>query len=237
MNGGHSGDRRPPLLGGAPAIRLTGLIGLDVLVNLAALAAALGAGRLLWGDAVWRRTVALGVGFLTFVVLSLAILVAIQRFLLPVLPVGRFHKNSRQATSWLFYAAIASFPYRQVYRNYLTGFSLLGLLFYAAIGKRISTAITLGTDARLGDPAATSIGRGSILGEGASVYAHFVEGDDLIVDPVTIGDNVTVGARAFISPGVRIGDGAIVGAGAVVPKGTVVGSGEVWGGVPARRIA
>jgi len=41
---------------------------------------------------------------------------------------------------------------------------------------------------------------------------------DLIVKPITVGDNVWIAAKATILPGVTIGEGAIIGACAVVAK-------------------
>jgi len=41
---------------------------------------------------------------------------------------------------------------------------------------------------------------------------------DLVVKPITIGDNVWIAAKATILPGVTIGEGAVVGACAVVAK-------------------
>jgi len=63
-----------------------------------------------------------------------------------------------------------------------------------------------------------------------------VEGDDVFLSPVKIGDGATIGARAFIMPGAEIGAGAIVGACSLVPKNIRIPPGEIWAGVPAKKI-
>ena len=86
------------------------------------------------------------------------------------------------------------------------------------------------------DPALTTLGANTIVGHDAVLFSHVIEGNDMALEPIIIGDNVTIGAKAAIMPGVEIGDGAIVSVGAVVTKGTKIGPGEFWGGMPARRI-
>ncbi|MEZ5502008.1 MAG: DapH/DapD/GlmU-related protein [Halioglobus sp.] len=82
----------------------------------------------------------------------------------------------------------------------------------------------------------TEIGDNTIIGHGATLYSHAIEGHHFALERIVLGNNVTVGAHAIIMSGVRVGDGAIVSAGAVVRKGTRIGAGEHWGGVPARRL-
>ncbi len=106
--------------------------------------------------------------------------------------------------------------------------------------------IYLGLGARLGaetysagtilDPPLTEVGARSIIGHDAVLFSHVVEGADLSLAPIRIGDDVTIGAKAVIMPGVVIENGAIVAVGAVVPKDTHIGSRELWGGVPARQL-
>jgi len=58
--------------------------------------------------------------------------------------------------------------------------------------------------------------------------------EDMIEEPVEIGDYVFIGPRAIILPGVKIGKGAVVAAGAVVAKD--VPEFAIVGGVPAKVI-
>ncbi|MBQ7303849.1 MAG: acyltransferase [Alphaproteobacteria bacterium] len=56
--------------------------------------------------------------------------------------------------------------------------------------------------------------------------------EEMILKPVTIGDNVWIGCRAIIVPGVTINEGAVIAMGAVVTKD--VPKGAVVGGNPAK---
>ncbi|WP_407278399.1 DapH/DapD/GlmU-related protein [Aromatoleum evansii] len=86
------------------------------------------------------------------------------------------------------------------------------------------------------DPPLTVVGDNCIIGHDAVLFCHAVEGADLALAPITIGNNVTIGAKAVVQPGVIIEDDAIVAVNAVVKKGTHIRRGERWGGIPARPI-
>lgn len=105
---------------------------------------------------------------------------------------------------------------------------------YRALGARLgNNTYSAGT---ILDPPLTIVGHNTIIGYDAVLISHLVNGRELSLAAIRIGDNVTIGAKAVIMPGVVIGDGAIVGVGAVVAKHCRIGSGERWGGIPARLI-
>ena len=107
-------------------------------------------------------------------------------------------------------------------------------LVYLALGARMGdNSYSAGA---ILDPPLTRIGDNSVVGHGAVLFSHVIEGRRLALAAIHVGSNVTIGAAAVIMPGVTIADGAIVSAGAVVPKGTRIAAGEVWGGVPARLL-
>jgi acetyltransferase-like isoleucine patch superfamily enzyme len=107
-------------------------------------------------------------------------------------------------------------------------------VFYQLLGARLGPNTYPGGVVM--DPPFVTIGGNTIVGQGALIVPHVIEGPRLAHHRVRIGDNVTIGARAVVLAGCTIGDGATVAIGAVVRKGTVIGAGEVWGGVPARCI-
>jgi acetyltransferase-like isoleucine patch superfamily enzyme len=105
-------------------------------------------------------------------------------------------------------------------------------LVYLALGARLGrNTYSAGV---LLDPPLTVAGDNCIVGHGAVLIGHVIEGRRFALAPVRLGNNVTIGATAVVMAGVTIGDGAIVSVGAVVLKGTRIGPGEVWGGMPAR---
>ena len=90
-------------------------------------------------------------------------------------------------------------------------------LFYQALGARFgSNSYTAGI---LYDPLFIAIGDNTLVGEGALLVPHAVEGEALSHQPIRLGNRVTIGARAIVFGGVEVGDGAIVAAGSIVGKG------------------
>jgi acetyltransferase-like isoleucine patch superfamily enzyme len=86
------------------------------------------------------------------------------------------------------------------------------------------------------DPPYVELGENSIIGFGAVVCSHALEGEKVSFEMVTIGSNVTIGLRSIIMPGVTIEDDAIIAAGALVTKNTHIKQGEIWAGIPAIRM-
>lgn len=107
-------------------------------------------------------------------------------------------------------------------------------LVYLALGAQLGRN-TYSAGAIL-DPPLTRIGDNCIIGHDAVLFSHAIEGKNLSLAAIHIGNNVTIGAHAVVMSGVTIGDGAIVSAGAVVIKGGHIGPGEIWGGVPAKLL-
>lgn len=130
--------------------------------------------------------------------------------------------------------------------------------FYRVSGMEIGSGSTIHTGARFYEPGNITIGKDSIIGEGAildgrdkliigshvdiasEVMIYNCEHDvhcenfKAISAPVIIEDYVFIGPRAIVLPGVKIGKGAVVGAGAVVTKD--VSDFFVVVGVPASKI-
>lgn len=107
-------------------------------------------------------------------------------------------------------------------------------LVYQALGAKMGDNTYSG--GAILDPALTRMGANTIIGHDAVVFSHVIEGADMALATVHIGNSVTVGAKAIIMPGVVIEDGAVVSVGAVVLKGTRIPAGELWGGTPARPL-
>jgi acetyltransferase-like isoleucine patch superfamily enzyme len=107
-------------------------------------------------------------------------------------------------------------------------------LFYQALGARLGPNTF--SSGILWDPGFIRIGANTIVGHGAMLIPHVIEGHRLAHYPITVGDDVTIGAHATVLAGTTIGNRAIVSLGAIVRKNSRIGPGEIWGGIPAARI-
>lgn len=107
-------------------------------------------------------------------------------------------------------------------------------LFYLALGARLGrNTYSAGI---IYDPMFIEIGANTLIGQGAMLIPHVVEGETLAHGAIKIGDSVTIGANAVILSNTVVEDHAVVAIGAVVKKGTYIQAGEVWAGVPAKKI-
>ena len=107
--------------------------------------------------------------------------------------------------------------------------------YYRAMGCKIGKNSFVSSD-RINDPYMVSIGDNSIIGSKVIITPHLAEKNDLVLSPVTIGNNCLIGLGAQINPGCVIGDGVVIASRAIVPKYTNIPENEVWAGIPAKRI-
>lgn len=118
----------------------------------------------------------------------------------------------------------------------------MGAVFYNAKNIEIGKDTIIGENAVLDGRSKLSIGDHVDIASEVMIYnsqhdiysEDFAKVEEVISEPVDIGDYVFIGPRAIILPGVKIGKGAVVGAGAVVTKN--VEEFEIVGGVPAKVI-
>jgi len=186
-------------------------------------------GRLPLGD---FRGVALVVAA---IVLMYAYAIALNRgflFFVPLRP-GYLAPGSREEFAYHVYLLFYLVLFQPLTRSLFLPVPLMRVIYLALGAKLGENSYSAGT---ILDPPLTTVGDNCIIGHDAVLFSHAVEGDDLALAPITIGNNVTIGAKAVIQPGVTIEDGAIVAVNAVVAKGAHIGAGELWGGIPARRL-
>lgn len=107
--------------------------------------------------------------------------------------------------------------------------------YYRALGCKIGKDCFVSSD-RINDPYLVTIGDNSIIGSKVIITPHIAEKNDLVLSPVTIGNNCLIGLGAQINPGCVIGDGSVIASRAIVPKYTNIPAGEVWAGIPAKKI-
>lgn len=169
------------------------------------------------------------------IVLAYACAIATCRLFLRGFPLqeGYIEVGSRQEFIYHVYLLFYLLLFQPLTRSQIVPVPLMRVI-YLALGARLGdNSYSAGT---LLDPPLTEVGDNCIIGHDAVLICHAVEGNDLSLARIRMGNNVTIGAKAVIMPGVTIGDGAVIAVNAVVSKGTQVGSGERWGGIPARRL-
>ncbi len=113
-------------------------------------------------------------------------------------------------------------------------YSPLMRFYLLALGAKI------GKDAIIGEfePGAVdlvSVGAGASLGSIVNFANARVEGNELVIGTIEIGDNVYIGSSCVIEENTVIGDGAEIADLTAVGAGSRIGPREVWDGSPARK--
>jgi hypothetical protein len=214
-------------MGAGPVLAFAGMMGGVVALVAATVRPAM---------AEWRALGDIGVGTLAVAALLLYLYsILLLRLFLLVLPLraGEIAAGSGQEFVYQVYILFYLLLFNALMRSAMLPLPLVRLL-YLALGARLGANTY--TSGVICDPMFVRIGANSIVGEGALLVPHVIEGDRLGHYPIAIGSHVTIGAHAVLLSGVVVGDHAMIGANSVLAKGARVGAGEVWGGNPARRL-
>jgi non-ribosomal peptide synthetase-like protein len=155
-----------------------------------------------------------------------AIVVAARRGLLHGLRPGRYPRQGWLACRLWFVERLAQVFHLDI---------LAGTPWTARYARLTGTDVGKGANLRALPPPTSllHIGAGASLEADVDVHGWWVEGRELVVGEIHIGEGARVGARTVLMPGADIGAGAEVEPGSVV-TGTVP-AGERWSGSPARR--
>ena len=169
----------------------------------------------------------------------------IHQFLLPLFcgvifrilpiryPLGQFPLYSWNGAKWATCNTLHRIS-RQHFPTYLIP-SWYANLYYRIMGAKVAKGAHVNS-LLINDPQHVSIGRGAIIGGGAIINSHSVEGDILYVAKNNIGDKATVGLGSVLLSGACVGNSAILGARSFIPKNKIIPHGERWAGVPAKKI-
>jgi non-ribosomal peptide synthetase-like protein len=106
-------------------------------------------------------------------------------------------------------------------------------LFFRMLGNRVGRDTHLNTMPPVSG--LLTVGDRSVLEYEVDVAGHWIDGDRLMVGPVTLGDDVRIGARSFVEGGVVLDQGSEVSAGAFV--GADVPAETLVAGVPAEYVS
>jgi non-ribosomal peptide synthetase-like protein len=150
-----------------------------------------------------------------------------RRLLLPSLRPGRYPRNGWLSCRLWFVERVA---------ESLRLESFAGTPWAARFARLCGHRV--GPEARLMTlPPSTSlvtIGAGATLERDVDLHGWCIDGNELVVGEISIGDDARIGARCLLLPGAQIGAGAEIEAGSVISG--AVAAGERWAGSPGRRV-
>lgn len=86
------------------------------------------------------------------------------------------------------------------------------------------------------DPELVTLGRGNLIGQGATIMSSMVIGKYLIIKRVTFGDYIMVGGHTTIAPGTIMGNDAIIGAISSTTFNQVLEPNWIYFGIPGRKL-
>jgi acetyltransferase-like isoleucine patch superfamily enzyme len=164
-----------------------------------------------------------------FVVVAGALSIRHQRAIIP----GKFprslanpiYRNRRlYGLCWT-----ALYYFKPIYYLCVTMPALKALTF-RLFGYRGNLDFTIYADTWIRDLPLLTFGRGSYIGNRATVGSNQCFGDRILVDRVTFDEGSELGHLAMVSPGVRVGKGAVIGVAAALGLRTRVGAGAAVGG-------
>lgn len=156
-----------------------------------------------------------------------SMVVVARNLLLPRLKAGRYPRRGWLSCRIWFVERLA-----EVLRlNGLAGTP------WAARYARLS-GIKVGPGARFGTlpppTALINVGAGATIEADVDMHGWWIDGDEIVVGELNIGEGARVGAWSLLMPDVTIGDGAEVEPGSLIVED--VPAGEQWAEVPARRV-
>ncbi len=106
--------------------------------------------------------------------------------------------------------------------------------YLRALGARVGREAIIG-EVDAGAIDLVSIGAGASIGSIANLANARVEGNELIIGTIDIGDRAYIGSSCVIEDNVVIGEGAEIGDLTSVGSGGRIGAWESWDGSPARK--
>jgi putative colanic acid biosynthesis acetyltransferase WcaF len=97
-----------------------------------------------------------------------------------------------------------------------------GAQIWAPWNLNLADDVGVGDGATLYSQAKISIGRRSVISQGAHLctgtHDYTQPGSPLVARPIIIGSQVWIAAEVFVHPGITVGDGCVVGARSVVTR-------------------
>lgn len=158
-------------------------------------------------SAIWLFPVTLLSAFCVLCLISLV---------LPAPREGRHKFNSLEATYWFIQFQFARvWRYPPIY-HFVFSLAVLRWIFFKCNGAKIAFSSSISSLADIHDLYLLEIQDEAIVGMHATVVAHYIIGDSLIIGAVKIGAQTTIGAHVMIGPNTTIGNQCLLEAKSVI---------------------
>ena len=118
--------------------------------------------------------------------------------------------------------------------NWCQGSPLMPI-FLRVLGAKVGRDAMIG-DIDMGMADLVTIGDGASVGGKVKLNNVRVEGSELIIGPITIGDDAYIGTSCVLEDGVVVGEGAELLDLTAVASDTRIGAYEIWDGSPGRKV-
>lgn len=112
----------------------------------------------------------------------------------------------------------------------LSGSALMPV-FLRTLGARVGVDTHIGTSS-ISFPKMLTIGSGSSIGYNTDLRGWRVDGREVVVGPVVVGDGTHVATNCALEPGTSVGEGAMLGDQSALTDGHTVPAGGRWAGSP-----
>ena len=152
------------------------------------------------------------------------------------------YRGSAMNASKYYHSIIFENPFKFYLKTFIIGICYFlpagefKNFLYRKLGMKIGKEVFIsgGVTMDLGFPQLITIEDGTVIGQGATIFAHESTISKIRLGRVNIGKRTLIGINSIIRSGVSIGDNAIVAIGSVVVHD--VKNNELVGGVPAKKI-
>jgi acetyltransferase-like isoleucine patch superfamily enzyme len=156
----------------------------------------------------WFLIPVLGIIFL----LSLLVVAAIIRLLLPPIKVGRYpFPRHFQSFVWLLHFSLQRLLYLPVWRHFMFSSSTLRWGLLRALGAKAAYSINTSSDVYILDLPLIELQADAMIGAGSTLSGHVIENDTLLLGKIKVGRGAQIGSNVLIGPGTVIGRNAVVG--------------------------
>lgn len=182
------------------------------------------------GDRIWFAILAAILVYLLGNLSSFIFAIAAKWLVIGRAKAGRYPLWGVMYFRWWLVDRISEIPPRHL----LSG-SPLHVLYLRALGAKIGKDVVIGASS-IRAPDLLVIGNGASIGSSVNFENSRVEGGELILGPIDIGNEATVDSFAVIESHTVIGDHAHLGGLSSLVRGQRVPARELWEGSPSRFV-